>query len=258
MSTPLKNTLPEDYVHSGEEHRGPGPETGGLPGSTARTRSRTNLVSQAPRGGLIGKPGEAFRRSAAKREAFGSYPALNPPLNPTLNPVQPAVPRQARRKDDAVARPANPSALGQQRAVTGTVRKPLNPWPVVASLGGTIAMAVLCVMFWPTARDSNPAASAAPAARAAAELSTSQRRDELPADPDAALTTALDDLGAALDAAAEGSQEEILRKVSTPGQDCRMVWAKDSPSLVFGRYPIRANSLAHTLEACAQAILRMH
>jgi hypothetical protein len=113
-------------------------------------------------------------------------------------------------------------------------------------------------MFWPTARHSRPPASAVQETQAAAELSTSQRRDDLPADPGAALTTAIDHLGAALDGAAEGSPEEILRKVSTPGQDCRMVWANDSPSLVFGRYPIRANSLAHTLEACAQAVTRMH
>jgi hypothetical protein len=128
---------------------------------------------------------------------------------------------------------------------------------VVAVLAGTIGMAVLCVMFRPTARDSNRPASAAPETRARKELSTLQQRNELPADPGAALTTAMDDLGAAIHAAPEGSTEEILRKVSTPGRDCRLVWANDSPSLVFGRYPIRANSLAHTLEACAQAILRM-
>jgi hypothetical protein len=239
MSTSPVTTLPEDSVHSGstgKEHRGPGD----LPVSTAPTRSRTNLVTQTPRGGLIGTPGASFQ----------SYPVLNP--------AQPAVRRQARREGDAGAIPANPSPLGQDRAVAGNVRKALNPWLLLASLAGTIGIAVLCVIFWPTARNSHSPASAALAMRASAELSTSQQRDELPDDPGAALTTAIDHLGAALDEVAEGSPEEILRKVSTPGRDCGMVWANDSPSLVFGRYPIRGNSIAHTLEACAQAVSRMH
>jgi hypothetical protein len=272
MST---NKLPEDYVHSestvkaavspppGEERRSPGPETGGLPVSPAPTRSRTNLANPPRRGGVIGTPGTTYRRSAARREAFRSDSA-------------PVRPRPARRRDDAAAMPANPPPARQDQVVaqqilpvTGTVRLKRNPWPVLAGVAGMIGMTLLCVMLWPAARGagknanprttefSNPPASAALETRAAAELSTSQRRDELPADPGAALTMALDHLSSALDEAAEGSQEEILRKASAPGQDCRMAWTNDTPSLVFGRFPIRANSLAHTLEACAQAILRM-
>jgi hypothetical protein len=274
MST---NKLPEDYVHSGSTGEAAAsppsgvPETGGLSASPAPTRSRTSPANQTPRGGLIGTPGTASRRAAAKREAFRSYSALTQPVD---RRPQPGVPKHARRRGDAGALPANPPPVAQDRAVraqhvlpvTGTVRKAVNPWAVVVSVVGMIGMVLLCVMFRPAAADPNPHASAAPETRAGKEpalqsvtagLSTFQQRNELPADPGAALTMALDHLSSALDEAAGGSQEEILRKASAPGQDCRMAWTNDTPSLVFGRFPIRANSLAHTLEACAQAVLRM-
>lgn len=264
-----QNTPTNDYVQSGgtgEAAASPpsgDTETGGVPVSPAPARSQTNLANQPPRGRLTGTPGAAFRRSAAERETSRSYSARTKP--------PPAVPQQARRRGDAAAVPANPSPLGQAGAaperdtavdtrhglpITGTVRKALNPWAVAACVLGMTAMAVLSVMFWPTARDAKGQESALKSG--AAGVSASQQPNELPAEPSAALTTALDHLSTAIDGAAEGSPEEILRKASTPGQDCTMVWVNNSPSLVFGRYPIRENSLAHTLEACAQAVLRLH
>jgi hypothetical protein len=193
-----------------------------------QTESRP--ANQPPRGRLIGAPRAAFRRSVASQ----SYAAQTK--------SQPAVPRQERRIARAVA------------PVTETVRKALNPWLVMASAAGMIAMGVLCAMFWPTALAVGEPAPLLVASGAG----TSQQRIELPLEPGAALATALDDLGAAIDGAPQGSTEEILRRVSKPERDCGMVWVNNSPSVVFGRYPIRANSLAWTLESCAQAVLRMH
>ncbi len=85
-----------------------------------------------------------------------------------------------------------------------------------------------------------------------------RQRVVLPAEPGAALSGALDDLDSAIEGAPQGSTEEILRKASARGQDCRMVFVDNSPSVVFGKYPNRANSLAVTLEACAQAVSRIH
>jgi len=261
-----------------EEHVDPGTETASPPVSPAPTRSVTNLAIQAPRGRLIGTPGAAVRRSAEVREASRSYSARTKP--------PPGVRRPARRRGDAAAMPANPSPPVQGPAavaervlpVTETVRTPLNPWPAVARVAGMIALTLLCVMIRPAARDAkghatpgSVAASKSPASPEAGPLAGPLAGKEsaphlvpagasavLPAEPSAALTAALDHLSTAIDGAAEGSPEEILRKVSKPGQDCTMVWVDNSPSLVFGRFPIRENSLAQTLEACAQAVARLH
>ena len=48
--------------------------------------------------------------------------------------------------------------------------------------------------------------------------------------------------------------EELLRRVSTPDHDCMLAWHDHVPSLVFGKEPIEANSLASTIHACANAV----
>jgi hypothetical protein len=78
----------------------------------------------------------------------------------------------------------------------------------------------------------------------------------LPKEPEAALTTALDDLDSAIERRTE-SPEELLKTVSRPGENCALAWTSRLPSLVFGKKPIGPNSLAAELEGCAQAIARL-
>jgi hypothetical protein len=116
-----------------------------------------------------------------------------------------------------------------------------------------MVVTLLCALRWQNARGAkeNPAPSAVAISDPAPAI-------ELPAEPDAALTMALAHLDTALNGVYGRSPEEVLRKVSTRGRDCTMVWADHSPSLVFGADPIRPNSLAQILEACAEAVSREH
>jgi hypothetical protein len=76
--------------------------------------------------------------------------------------------------------------------------------------------------------------------------------------PHAVLITALDRLNEAVASVPEQSAEQILRKVSAPGHGCQLVWYGRTPSILFGRPPIRANSIAATLADCAEAVSRLH
>lgn len=73
----------------------------------------------------------------------------------------------------------------------------------------------------------------------------------------AALTSALDDLDDAVESFPQQSPEQLLRRVSQPGQDCMLLWNKNYPSILFGRMPISENSLATSLEGCARAIRQL-
>ncbi len=84
-----------------------------------------------------------------------------------------------------------------------------------------------------------------------------QQYPGLPADPGAALTTALDDLDHALFDFPGKTPEQLLKSVSRPGEDCVLAWSGHFPSLVFGKQPIRYNSLSATLEGCARAVERL-
>jgi hypothetical protein len=205
---------------------------------------------------MVGTPGAAARRKlAAEREM----------LRYRLKKAQPQVEalREEQRRAEAGTPVESDPDVDALQAVP--VRKKRNPWPVVVSVIGTIGATVLCVLFWPAARvamgNATPVSAAVsiPAAALIPETPVPQSartRLELPADPSAALSTALAELSQALDRA-RGNPEEVLRKVSKPGQKCTMVWANDSVSLVFGGDPIRANSLAHQLEDCAEAVSRV-
>jgi hypothetical protein len=240
-----------------EEHS----ELGGTPGSpVARARSRTHSGNRPALGRMVGTPGAAARRKlAAEREM----------LRYRLKKAQPQVEalREEQRRAEGGPPVESDPDVGALQAVP--VRKKRNPWPMVAgmvvSVIGTIGVAVLCVLFWPAARvamgNATPVSAAVSNPPAALILETpgpqsARSRLELPADPSAALSMALAELSQALDRA-RGNPEEVLRKVSKPGQKCTMVWANDSVSLVFGGDPIRANSLAHQLEDCAEAVSRV-
>jgi hypothetical protein len=209
------------------------------------TRNRDSVSLPPSRGPLIGAPDTAVSRRS----------------HSTPTPSQPEGSPQ-RRRGDAGAMPANRSPRARA-VVAGPIRKEPNPWRVVASVTGMIAVALLCALLWPAARnameDTTPAAAAIPNPSASVKPETrgGKERVELPADAGVALTMALDHLDAALVRASGKSPQELLHKISLPGQNCPMVWANDSPSLVFGGAPIRPNSLAHILEDCAEAVSRV-
>jgi hypothetical protein len=157
--------------------------------------------------------------------------------------------------------------------------RPRNPWLIAASVIGMIAVSLLCVLLWPLVRKaaenaprdspaaSNPSSAIESETRAGTEPrrqsviavvgSPSRLHIELPVDPAAALTMAIDHLSTALEGVPGRSSDEILRQLSKTRPGCRMVWTDDVPSLVFGGDP-RPNSLAYTLEDCAEAVSRLH
>jgi len=138
-----------------------------------------------------------------------------------------------------------------------TLSKERNLWRGLASAAGVIAVALVCVMLWwitsissaplSSGRQSPPGPST-PAATASV----------LPLDAAAELSHALDNLDYALATVPGITAEAALRKVSTPGKGCMVVWVDDQPSLVFGGEPVRPNTLAKTLSGCADAVTRLH
>jgi hypothetical protein len=260
---------------SAEEH----PGVGGSPvSSVPLARSRTDLTNRPTLGRMVGTPGAVARRKLAAERDMLQY---------RLKKARPQVEalREEQRRAEAEAEAAAESDPVVEIPEDVPVPKKRNPWAVVAIVAGVVGMIGGCVLFWPRARAAtgngtpvsaavlNPPASPGPErsgmersgmekpdARAGKELgvrSVFPGRLELPADPSAALTTALAHLSTALDGAG-GNPEAVLRKVSKPGQKCMMVWANDSVSLVFGGNPIPQNSLAHGLEDCAEAVSRVH
>jgi len=126
-----------------------------------------------------------------------------------------------------------------------------------AAVAGLIALVFLCALAW---RTLHAPVKAPPADSPVARQGELKPRNELPLDPHDALATAIDRLDDAL-AAARGigiSTDEALRRVSANGKGCLMVWRDDLPSVLFGREPVRRNSLANTLADCAQAVSRLH
>jgi hypothetical protein len=231
-----------------------GSDPGDTPVFPAPTRSRTNLANPGP-GTYVGSPGTAVpRRSSAEREQLRFQPNCIQP--------QPEVPRQGRRTDAAVTPgPERDWAAGVAHGLAISETRRRNPWRIVAGVIGMIAVSLLCVLLWPIIRkatENSTRDSPAYNPSTVVVASPSRRRGELPVDPDAALTTALDRLSTALEGVPGRSSEEILRQLSTHRQGCRMVWTGDVPSLVFGGEPLRPNSLAYTLEDCAEAVSRLH
>ncbi len=81
---------------------------------------------------------------------------------------------------------------------------------------------------------------------------------DLPSDPYAALSEALDRLNAAVASVPAQTTEQLLREASAAGNGCLLIWHGNVPSIVFGMKPIRPNSLAHVLSDCADAVSRLH
>jgi hypothetical protein len=142
------------------------------------------------------------------------------------------------------------------RAATesGALSKERNLWRGLASSAGVITLALVCVMLWWLAslssapvsngRQSGPSVLPAPA-------------NELPLDAAAELANALNSLDYALATVPGTTAEAALRKVSAPGKGCMIIWVDDHPSVVFGRAPLRPNSIANTLSDCVDAVSRL-
>jgi hypothetical protein len=149
------------------------------------------------------------------------------------------------------------------------VLKERNVWRAVASIAGTAALIFLCVALWPSGRSVNAGSAQTSAMVPGAQLPETKIplpaprarnalkalfRDPLPKDPHAALTTALDRLNRALETVPGRSPEQVLRKLAADGEGCSLVWTNDLPSIVFGMKPAPPNSLAMTLEECAESV----
>ncbi|HWF06902.1 MAG TPA: hypothetical protein VG297_00485 [Bryobacteraceae bacterium] len=149
------------------------------------------------------------------------------------------------------------------------VLKERNVWRAVAAMAGAAALIFLCVVLWPSGHSVNSGSvqtSArlpevqipetgiplpAPGARYALRTLF---RDPLPKDPHAALTTAFDRLNRALETIPGRSPEQVLKSLAADGDGCSFVWTNDLPSIVFGMKPAPSNSLAMTLEKCAETV----
>jgi hypothetical protein len=149
-------------------------------------------------------------------------------------------------------------------AVRGTLSKQRNVWRAVAAATGVIALAFLCLVSWQLAHwpaESATQNPARPEPRTAATIVGQKKPppgSELPRDPHAALSTAIDRLNDALATVPGRSAEEALRQVSGAGQGCMVVWNSDLPSVLYGRDTQRQNALANTLADCASAVSRLH
>lgn len=226
----------------------------GKPVIPAPTRSRANLANQAPVGTTI-----ADLKTSGGGKETGQKPG-----------EKRGEPDQGRRRGDAPWIPVQvvlnvgdrTEGASSDRVVAGVPAKPRRPWRTAAVVAGSLVLAALASFFWPLAREAlenrNSPVSVSSAPQPARAGGAAHPRIELPADPDAALTTALDHLNTALEEMPGRSPEQILRTVSSRKQDCMLAWTSNLPSLIFGGEPLRPNSLAYTLENCAESVSRMH
>lgn len=231
-----------------------------VPGTAAPTRSQVNRESKAPQGGWAAKPpaGPPARRIARpppkepsriapdRGAEFGRRRAdqrRTPVPSPEVRPP-------GREGREAGSGPESDSAGGAQHS-----------WRIPA-MAAQVALALICVATAPSVherRDESNAniplqAQPRPQARPSQILSPLPAQTAEAISADEALTTALDDLDTALEAQPGRSPEELLRQVSTPDHDCMLAWHDHVPSLVFGKEPIGSNSLASTIQACANAV----
>ncbi len=217
-----------------------------VPVIPAPTRSRANLANQAPGLGTQAAGHQTiFDPLPPRPQDEGEAPwSAKPP---------PGLPEQGRRRGDAAWIPIDFS--DEDTAACGPLPKQRSRWRGV-EIAGRIVLALVCALTGPVVRQANEKEVRGSAVIAEPTAPVVQRT-ELPADPDAALTTALDHLNSALEAFPERSPEQILHQVSTPREDCMLAWTNNLPSVIYGREPIGPNSLAYTLEDCAKAVSRM-
>lgn len=226
----------------GREENNPG----NIPVTPAPGRSQANLASRAPgpERGIAAETGSATPQAAAK-------PPPDDSVFKERRRISDAAPTVADFQEssawaDPGVREAAPASGGRRNIRATAARCLLVLFPILT--GVTRQKGLDHAIVAPP----RPAAvSGGPAVTAAEPVSG------LPNDPGAALTTALDDLDSAVQGVPQHSPEEILRMVSRPGRDCRLIWKGHFPSIVFGTTPIRPNSLAENLEGCAQAVKQM-
>jgi hypothetical protein len=152
----------------------------------------------------------------------------------------------------------------QAGTVHGTLSRQRNAWRGVAAATGMIALAFVCLIAWQLTNRPKERVSPSPirpvpqTVAAVIQPGASPPGNELPRDPHAALSTAIDRLNSALAAVPGRSPEEALRKVSGNGKGCAVVWNSDLPSVLYGRDTQRQNALANTLADCATAVSQIH
>lgn len=236
---------------------------GAAPGTAAPTRSQVNQESKAPRAGWAAKPppGAPARRIARPPPEEPSRLASNRRAeagrrraDQRRTPVQSSEVRPfAREGREARPGPESDSAGGPQHS-----------WRIPA-MAAQVALALICAATAPSVHERRDESNAnialqsqpRPQARPPQNLSVPSPQTVTTISADEALTTALDDLDTALEAQPGRSPEELLRQVSTPDHDCMLAWHDHVPSLVFGKEPIGSNSLASTIQACANAVHRL-
>jgi hypothetical protein len=91
-----------------------------------------------------------------------------------------------------------------------------------------------------------------PASRSIQTQTTASER------PRSAVLKSLEDLDDALAEFPPDASQAILRRASITERGCMLVWVGGLPSVVFGSQPIRPDSIATTLEKCAQAVGSLH
>jgi hypothetical protein len=148
-------------------------------------------------------------------------------------------------------------ATRKHQATSQTLGRTRDIWRGIALLAiiGALALAILVFIKPPQPQPLVRYASVAPHTVVTA---LGPQPVDLPADPPAALSEALDRLNAAVASAPAQTTEQILRRASASGNGCLLIWNGNVPSLVFGMKPIRPNSLAHVLSDCADAVSRLH
>lgn len=148
-------------------------------------------------------------------------------------------------------------------AIRGILSKERNRWRSLAVAAGAAALIFLCAsLFFLSDSSATPQTTetarvplATQTASGSAPEPALKRSNALPRDPHAALTAAMDRLDAAL-SGVPGNPVETLWKVSHAGKGCMLLWSNNAPSVLFGREPLRPNSLAYTLSDCAEAVSR--
>jgi len=152
-------------------------------------------------------------------------------------------------------------------AVRGTLARERSVWRAVAVTMALIAMSILCVVAWRVISITPQADAAAPRpATVAAPPEPVKQNESIPSrGSHSSLTAALDHLDTALATASQNKPAEnspnnpmaTLRKVSSMGQGCTLLWTNNLPSILYGGTSGDGASLASILNNCADAVSRL-
>ncbi len=215
-----------------------------MPASPAPSRSQTNQQSRPPESQVQRVTGVA---------------AANPPASAKPPPEDESA---GRRRGDIASVSAefqfsDYRTSGDFRSEADENQPEGNHRRRARTIAGSALLILICVPIW-----SSVQRHWAGRARETSELTIEVSKElkparELPPDGDSAMAAALEHLNAALEQIPGQSPEQILKLVSKPDRDCMLAWTNDLPSVVFGKEPILPNSLANTLEACADAVTQL-